>query len=321
MMKDVVGKETGKYFGNRNKILGISTLLVMLGCGFLLNYFQRIDLLFFGFLIIFGIAFVARLVSWNFLKKHYDPKFKCEEKNQFTFAQFIRAIPRSNFGKFVVFIALAMFGTYIASPFFSVYLLKNLNLDYATWILVTISNPLSTLIFMPLWGKFADKFGNLKVLKWTGALTFLIPILYFFTMFMSGWNVVPLVAYLFAIEFFSGFIWAGFNLSSVNFIYDAVSRQKLALCIAYYNIFSGVGVFAGATIGGFISSMNFSLFGISSILFIFLLSALTRIVFYFMMIPKIKEVRKVQRYKSGEFRNELKSMFVPIYNRLGIKSI
>ncbi len=319
MMKDVVGKETGKYFGNRNKVLGVTTLVVMLICGFILNYFKRLDLLFWGFVIIFGIAIVARLVSWSLLKKHYDPKFKFKDKDYFNFKQFIKRIPKSNFGKFAVFSSLIMFGTYLASPFFSVYLLKDLHLDYATWILITISNPLSTLIFMPMWGKFADRFGNLKVLKFTGALISLIPVAYFFTMFIPLENKILLIPYLFAIEFFSGFIWAGLNLSLVNFIYDAVSRQKLALCIAYYNIFNGFGVFIGATLGGIISSAGFSFFGISSILFVFLLSALARLIVYAFMIPKIKEVRNVEKYKKGEFRNEVKSIFVPLYNRLGIK--
>lgn len=319
MMKDVVGKETGKYFGNRNKILGITTLIVMLICGFILNYFKRLDLLFFGFAIIFVVAFISRLFSWSFLKKHYDPQFKFKDKNYFNFKQFIKRIPQSNFGKFAVFISLIIFATYIASPFFSVYLLKNLQLDYATWILITISNPLSTLIFMPMWGRFADRFGNIKVLKWTGALISLIPIAYFFTMFMPLGNKLLLIPYLFAIEFFSGFIWAGFNLSAVNFMYDAVSRQKLALCVAYYNIFNGFGVFIGATLGGLISSAGFNFFGISAILFVFLLSAFARIIVYIFMIPKIKEVRNVEKYKKGEFKNEVKSMFVPLYNRLGVK--
>lgn len=319
MMKDVVGKKTGKYFGNRNKILGIITLAVMLICGFILNYFKKIDLLFFGFAIIFGIALISRLVSWKLLKKHYDPKFKFQDKDYFNFKQFIKRIPKSNFGKFAVFVSLIMFGTYIASPFFSVYLLKNLQLDYATWIFITISNPLSTLIFMPMWGKFADRFGNLKVLKWTGALISLIPIAYFFTMFIPLEDKMLLIPYLFVIEFFSGFIWSGFNLSAVNFIYDAVTRQKLALCVAYYNIFNGLGVFIGATLGGLISSINFNFLGVNSILFIFLLSAFARFMVYIFMIPKINEVRNCEEYKKGEFRNEIKGMFVPIYNRLGIK--
>lgn len=319
MMKDVVGKETGTYFGNRNKILGISTLVVMLICGLILNYFEKVELLFWGFVIIFGIAIIARFFSWTLLRKHYDPPFRFEERNYFNFKQFIKRIPHSNFGKFVVFTSLIIFGTYIASPFFSVYLLKNLRLDYATWILITICNPLSTLIFMPVWGRFADKFGNLKVLKWTGAFVSIIPLAYFFTMFMPLENKWLLVPYLILIELFSGFIWAGFNLSAVNFIYDAVSRQKLALCIAYYNIFNGFGVFIGATLGGLLSSIDFSFFGITAILFIFLLSALTRFGFYLFMAPKLKEVRDVERYKRGCFKNELKCTFMPWYNKLGIK--
>jgi MFS family permease len=113
------------------------------------------------------------------------------------------------------------------------------------------------------------------------------------------------------VEIFSGFVWAGFNLCSRNFIYDAVTREKVGLCISYYNIFNGVAIFIGATIGGAIASLEFKFFGIGPILFLFLLSALMRFLFYFMLMPKIKEVRGVKEYKDGEFGRELSEVLIP----------
>jgi hypothetical protein len=113
------------------------------------------------------------------------------------------------------------------------------------------------------------------------------------------------------IEFISNLIWAGFNLCYVNFIYDAVTRQRLALCIAYFNILNGIGVFIGASLGALMASINLSFFGLNPLLFVFLLSGVVRFIVYITMMPKIKEVREVQKYEKGEIRKEISKVFTP----------
>jgi MFS family permease len=321
MMKNVVDKGEGSYFGKRNKINGAIALVVMLACGFILNYLTGINL-FLGFFILFAISFLAKLASTFLITKHYDPKLKLEKGYYFSFWQFVKKIPQSNFGKFTVFVSLITLATNIASPFFTVYMLKDLGFNYTIWTIIVISGSLSSLLFMPLWGKFADKFGNLKVIRMTGAFVFLVPLAWLLTPVFMMINPTAAIVYLIVEEFLNNFIWAGFNLSAVNFIYDAVTQQRLALCIAYYNILNGIGVFIGATLGGIVSSLNFNLLGLSPILFIFLMSGVARIVIYLLMIPQIKEVREVEKYEKGELRGELKGeikkILLPIHNRFNL---
>jgi MFS family permease len=147
---------------------------------------------------------------------------------------------------------------------------------------------------MPIWGKFADKYGNVKTMRITGIFIPLIPILWTVSAMFSVQNSLPIVAYLVAIEAVSGTVWAGFNLSAGNFIYDAVSRQRIAICASYFSIINGIGIVIGATLGGIIASYDFVFFGLSPLLFIFLLSALARLVIYAIMAKKINEVRTVK---------------------------
>jgi len=329
LMKDIITKDSGKYFGFRNRILGIVALIVMVGASILLNYFKQRQEVMIGFIIIFSLAFIFRMVSFRILSKHYEPKLNLEKGYYFSFKDFIKESYKNNFGKFTLFIALVMFATSVASPFFTVYMLKNLNLNYFYWTLISISSAISAIVFMPIWGKISDKFGNLRVLKMTGALIPFAPLLWFFSVFINIQNPEILLYYLFPVEFFSGIVWAGFNLSSLTFIYDAVSKQRLALCIAYYNSLSGIGIFLGALLGGWISSMNLHFFNIDVILWIFMLSAILRMLVYVFMIKKIKEVRTTENYKKGDIRKELKKglseelkmMIYPLYSRFGINPI
>jgi MFS family permease len=310
LMKDNVDKERGNYFGKRNKIIGFVSLGVMLICGVILNEFSKSNL-FLGFCILFGIAFIFRMISGILITRYHEPELKLEKKYYFSLTQFVRNIPKSNFGKFALSISLITLATSIASPFFSVYLLRNLGISYLNWTIIVIANLVGYYILMPLWGKFSDKYGNMQVLKWTGFFVAGIPLLWFITSFIVQTNMIIVIGYLILIELFSGFIWAGFNLCATNFIYDAVSREKTALCISYYNVLNGVGVFIGATAGGLIASLNFNILGAGPILIIFLISSILRFLFYILVIPKIKEVREVIEYRQGEFGKGVKELLFP----------
>ena len=293
-MKDIVTVNSGKYFGRRSKITGFIALLAMLIGGFILDYFNKSQV-FIGFVILFVLAFFGRFVSSMIFRKKYEPKLHLEQGYYFSFGQFLRKMP-NNFGNFVIFLTMVQLATAIASPFFTVYMLKDLGFGYVSWILVNMIAPLVTLVFLTGWGKFADKYGNLRVMRICGFLTPLIPLFYLFSIWLIPFGHYVVLIYLIAVEAFSGFAWAGFNLSSSNFIYDAVTRERMALCVAYSDILNGIGIFLGATLGGFISGSNFIIFGLTPILFVFLISFVARFLAATIFLPRIKEVRDVEKF-------------------------
>jgi len=289
-MRDVVEEPSAEYFGKRNRITNFFLIFGMVVAGIILNIFGYNN--FTGFVIIFIIAFIGRFGSGYLLSRQYEPKFKFVEGYYFGPIDFIKKMPNNNFGRFVLSISLLTFATAIASPFFAVYMLKNLHFTYIQFMVVTLMNPIAALIFMPFWGRFANKFGNIKVLKFTALLIPLTPLMWVVTLILpKSTNIIFI--YLICAELFSGFYWAGFNLSSVNFVYDAVTKQRMALCFCYYNIIVAIGTFIGAVLGGILTSYSMIL-GISSILFAFIVSGILRIIFYFTTIPQIKEVRPVK---------------------------
>lgn len=93
-------------------------------------------------------------------------------------------MPRNNFGRFVIYVALVNFATCIAAPFFAVYMLKSLGFSYANFTIVMMSATITSLLFMPFIGKFIDKYGNLTVIKIIGLLIPLIPILWVFSHYL-----------------------------------------------------------------------------------------------------------------------------------------
>ncbi|MEK6833612.1 MAG: MFS transporter, partial [Nanoarchaeota archaeon] len=292
-MQDLVESNRGAYFGRRNKINGLVLVISMLTAGLILDYFEK-GQIFFGFAILFILASLGRYISFYFLKKQYEPKVSHDEKSYFSFFQFIKKMPSNNFGRFVIFVSLTSFAVTIASPFFSVYMLKELKLSYLAFTIINLGVLISPIIFLSFIGKLSDKIGTVKVMKISGFLISFVPLLWIFSIFLIKSSPLILITYLFVIELFSGFVWAAYNIASSNFIYDAVTKQKIILCFTYFGFINSIGAFFGGFIGGQISSISsFSLFGLGSILSVFLISFVLRLIPSLFIAPKLKEVREV----------------------------
>jgi MFS family permease len=302
-MRDIVTKNQGDYFGKRNRVVGIFVFISILAASFILDYFKHTKL-YIGFVILFSFAFLGRAISAYLFTKQYEPKLQPDKEAYFTIFQFIKKMPTNNFGKFVIYFSLVSLAVTVAGPFFTVYMLKNLGFSYVDFMIVTLSAAVSSFIFMPIWGKFADKHGNVKVMRICGFFIILVPFLWLFGALLAIGGFQQIIYLLILFEIFSGIFWSGFNLSAANFIYDTVSRQRIAICVTYFHIINSVGILIGAGLGGIISSLHFTFFGLSPLLFIFLLSGVLRMAVYIALHAKLKEVREVQGFSFKKYAKE-----------------
>lgn len=276
----------GKYFGWRNRLLGMITVTCAFLAGFILNIFGKNTLE--GFMVIIGLAFISRVISWYFLSKMYEPPIRVTKEHYFTFWDFVKRIKESNFAKFVFYVASISFSVSISGPFFAVFMLRDLRLSYATYTVIVTSATIATLLTMSIWGRHADIVGNMKVIRFTSFFIPVIPML---------WLLSQNVYYLIIIQLFAGFVWAGYNLSVFNFLYDAVSPEKRTRCSAYFNVINGMAICCGALLGGFLAKMMPPILGYR-LLALFLLSGILRAIFSAILLPTIKEVRRVEKVSS-----------------------
>ncbi len=270
----------GHYFGWRSQIVGIAGVTGVVLAGlllFLLNQTNRA----LAFFLLFSSASILRFSSSVLMSKMADLPLHYQPGSDFTFMMFLRRFRESNFVKYVLYVSSITFAVHLASPYFSVYMLKNLKFNYLFYMSVHLSAVIMGLIAFPIWGKHADVVGNAKILKITSLLIPLIPILWLF-------SKNPF--YLMGVEMFSGFVWGGFNLCTANYIYDAVSPAKRVRCLGYFNLINGIALCLGASLGGFLAEHLAPLFG-HRLLSLFLLSGFIRLAAHFFLSKKFKEVR------------------------------
>jgi MFS family permease len=301
LMSDLIAEnQRGRYFGWRNKVCGFVLVGATFIAGLILQVFKKINP-FFGFALLFFCAFIFRLASWYFLTRMHEPPLEQKKEHYFSLFDFLARLKESNFAKFVIFISLMIFSVNLAAPYFVVLMIRDWHFSYLLYSFITVTATLSIYLTIGRWGKLADQVGNLKMIKISSRLISLIPLLWII-------NHHPL--YLFFVQVFSGFAWAGFNLCSVNFIYDAVTPPKRIRCIAYFNAFSGIAICAGALCGGFLLKYLPEIFGYK-VLSLILLSAIFRLAFSLFISSKLREVRAVKNMSDQKL----------LFSMLGLRSI
>ena len=270
----------GRYFGWRNGILKTVHVVSMVVAAFLLTWTRKSSHTG-GFFIIFLIGALARFVSAAYIAQMSDVPQRRDPASDFTFRMFLARFRESNFVKFVAFVATLTFSAYLSGPFFAVFMLRDLQFSYLTYMSLQVASIVAGLLALPLWGRHADLVGNVRVLRLTGFLAALIPL---------PWLLSHNIFYLALVQIFAGFAWSGITLCSSNFIYDAVTPQKRVRCIAYFNVINGTALFLGASIGGFLASRLPPLMGYP-LLSLFVLSSACRLFFYFLLFRRFREVR------------------------------
>lgn len=299
LMGDLVPEDQrGRYFGHRSRAMNLTTFIAMATGGVVLHFAELGDRAHIGFLSIFTLAMGARLYSAYQVHRIPDPGHHAAaaaaDGAQPRFRDLIKEIRGTLFARYVGCMAALNFAAGIAGPFFAVYMLRDLEFSYLEFMLSSAVVVIMQFLTLGTWGRLSDKFGNRVVMAATGYLIAVVPLLWLFT--SNFWAII-------VIQLIGGLSWAGFNLSSSNFLYDTVQPQRRAPFSAMHNVVGAVAIFAGAALGGYLAThlpQDLKLLGFkwgfeSSLVWLFLLSSVGRLYVAAMLMPRLREVRSVPK--------------------------
>lgn len=296
LMGDLVPtKRRGRFFAGRTRTVALVTFISLIAGGFVLEGFAIFDRTLCGFLVLFAVALIARCISIYQVAQMHDPAIGAPQQTDATAvnASWWQQLRSSTFARFSVFYACMQFSVSIASPFFSVYMLRDLEFSYTQYMANTGTSVLLQFLTLARWGRISDVFGNRRVLSVTSLLLPLMPAL---------WLVSTNFFYLLMVQMVSGLVWAGYTLSTGNFLYDLTPADKRPRYLALHNVLAGTGLFAGASLGGYLGTLpvleidmsSLSAVASSALLGVFAVSAISRLAVVLIFMPHIREVRRVR---------------------------
>ncbi len=236
-------KYRGHYFGSRNLIMGISNMIMVLLVGAMITHIGSPA----GYQLAFGLAFAIGMISTFSFSHIQEPQPAAPRTVQPTYTPASLLHTLSADRRFLAFCAHAMLWTIslnVAGPFFNVHLVQNLK---ATAVMVGITSIVSSLTGLPgmrLFGRWADQWGPRKVQLITGLVIPVLPLAW--AIIRAPWQVI-------LINILGGFIWAGYNLSSFNFLLLLTPNEQRARYSALFQIVVTLSTAVGAALGGLIT--------------------------------------------------------------------
>jgi len=289
-MSDLVPKEMrGRYFGIRNTILGFIGMVASFAGARLLDYFKGLNQTTSGFALIFGFAAIASTTAAILLSQ--QPEIAIAPKPIVLKQIILGPLGDKNFRKFLSFITFWYLTSGIASPFYMVFLLKNLSLPYSTIALYSIFAGVMSLIFQLLWGRAVDKFRSKPVLTINFLCVAFLPLLWLFptrTFLLPIWLDAAL----------TGVFWPGVNLALFNIVLSLSDNEEIKEnYFAVFTFVTGIGGFISSLVGGYIANLlkdfRLEIFGLNLINFhlLFIFATISRLL-------SLLFLRKVQEPKA-----------------------
>ncbi len=280
----------GKFWGKRNMIVGLVQFASIATTGIVLRIAEPAGKTLLAFGLLFGLAAISRAGGVVAIGYQYEPPMeRLPAGERQGFPAFLRSLRGEGFGRFVVFSVIMTFSVNIMGPVLPIYLLKVRGLDYFSFTAVAMTGMVLSFLAMNYWGPLTDRFGNRRILLVTSAV---LPLLTF------GWVFARGLPAMFGLQIVGGFVWAGVNLSTTNFIFDSVERPKIAMTMANFNALNNTCAFAGSITGGLLATavagLSIPFFEPRNLQVVFAVSGLLRLLTFVFLSKGVKEVREVE---------------------------
>ncbi|OYT31693.1 hypothetical protein B6U93_03170 [Candidatus Woesearchaeota archaeon ex4484_78] len=273
-------KHRGEFVGKRYTYIGIFGITATTIGGLWLQQFPKQSPT--GFAIMFAFGTIIGIISVIILGKIKEPPYKDHEPHKLK--EFFTL--KGELKKYTLFGLIFNFGYMFASPFFAVYILKNLGVEYEYFgILVAIST-LARVISAKTAGKIIDKYGYKKTAMIGVIGTGLIPLVYLIITQQTLWLLIPA-------QIIAGISWAITDIAVFNLLISIASPEKQAMQIAEYTFYTAIALATAPILGGIISdNIKIILTGIPLVFAIsFILRTGSAI-----LLSKIKEPKAKKEY-------------------------
>ncbi len=256
-MRDLVPKVIlGKFFGKRMSITTSMAAVIGISAGFFLDWWQSLNPEdgVHGYSALYILGFIAAMVSTSLILNIPHPRMREPEvkiyTGKFSFRHMIKEpLKNENFRKLIFFLMSWNFAINLASPFFTVYMLKTLHYDMIFVVALTLMSQLVNAFSLKLWGKKTDKYSNKTVLGICGTL---------FVFCIFGWtfatypdNRAYTTALLVVLHIFMGIALSGVSLSTANIAMKLTPSAKATSYLAMNTVLTSFAAGIAPLFGGF----------------------------------------------------------------------
>lgn len=251
-MKDLIPeKKLGSFFSQRTRVSQIVNVAASLCLALFIDYIRNELPLYerTAYAYMYIAAGIAGLSGVWFLFKTPEPVMHAGSDNIFTLLK--QPLKNANFRRLLVFNSAWVFAINIATPFFTVYMLKTLGLPVSYIIGLNIITQFSTIFTIKLWGVFSDRYSNKTIIAIAAPLFISCIIAWCFVgLFTDEYANIVMIA---CINLLTGAAMAGINLSLVNIGLKLSPKEDAIVYLSAKNIITALFASIAPVAGGYLA--------------------------------------------------------------------
>lgn len=251
-MKDLVPEQRlGSYFSHRGKLTQSLNVVLSLAIALSLDHVKAHHPAYEipAYSVMFLTGGLIGMLGVLFLSKTPEPKSHITNENIFRLLG--EPLKNKNFRKLLTFNAFWLFSVNLATPFFSVYLMKTIGLPLSYIIALGILTQLSSILSIKVWGKYSDQFSNKTIIIISAPL---------YVACITAWAFLAMpstpaitIAELVVINIFSGIATAGINLALTNIGLKLAPRNESIVYITSRSMINALFSAIAPIFGGWLA--------------------------------------------------------------------
>jgi len=246
----------GQIFSKRLVLSTAAAVAFSLGAAFFVDIWQervtdQSAILGYTYVLLFGALFIG-MASPVFMALMPEPLMQPVLGPQPSIWERLSAPIRDrNFRQLIQFLLFWGFASNLAVPFFAVYMLTRLGLPLSWVIAFSILSQLFNILFLRIWGRFVDRFGNKAVLSLCASLYLLVILGWIFTTMPERYVLtIPLLVIL---HVFAGIANSGVTLTVATIGLKLSPKGEATSYLAGASLATNVGAGLGPLCGGLLA--------------------------------------------------------------------
>jgi MFS family permease len=232
-LRDLVPKDKlGSFFARRMALMGIMGVITSIVGGVFIGEWTRNnpDNIALGYSAIFSIAFLAGMIAIYYTVTTPEPPMITDYEKLDGSTLMAKPFQNENYKNLMWFSAIWSFSTGLAAPFFTVYLLVRLGVEFTIVAMLVALSQLTSVVFFRFWGRMVDRFSNKSMLRIAVPIFVFGTLLWTYTSIAEDYDLIlPL---LILIHILTGFSTAGVNLASNNIGLKLSPRGQSSIYLA-----------------------------------------------------------------------------------------
>lgn len=247
-LRDLVPDEKmGDFFSKRFTVATFAGAAISMAGALSIDYMKEAmgsDSL--AYAVIFSVGATAGVAGVFFLGAVPEPKMIPSLHAGFR-RLLLEPFHHEAFHKLNIFLAAWVFATNFSGPFFTVYMLRRLELNMTAILAFSVLSQLTNVLFFRIWGRLADRFSNKSVIAVAGPIFVFSLLLWPITTMANGTAVLVLLS-LFHI--LTGMAIAGIGLGANNLTLKTAPRGRATAYLTVSALIQGTAAALAPILAG-----------------------------------------------------------------------